>query len=82
MGTFDKAFFKTISYRRSLINVCLKFDAGNRRCTWARWIYLAIGSMMLIFELIVMRHEVRGFYLEVLKEVNTFFYIQKPPFGF
>ena len=82
MDPFDKAFLKTFSYRRSLKNVCLKLDAGNGTCTWARWMYLIVGSLMLICELIVMRHEVHGFYLEVLKEVNTFFYIQKLPFVF
>ena len=80
MGPFVKPFLKTIFYRRALKDVRL---AGNGTCICDRWIYLLIlGSMMLICELIVMRHEVHGFYVEVMKEVNTVFYIQKPPIGF
>lgn len=69
-------------YRPSIKNARLNVNAGKWPCMGARIYLLILGSMMLICELIVIRHEVRGFYVEVLREVNTFFYMQKPPFGF
>ena len=83
MFPFVKALLKTILYRRLLKNGRLKFKANGYTRIYVPSIYLLIlGSMVLICELIVMRHEVHGFYLEVLREMNGIFYIKESNFGF
>lgn len=83
IGPFAKDIFKTIVYGRSVKNVSPKFNAGNSTSICPPWSYLFIlGTIVLICELIVVRQEMQGFYVEVLKEINTFYYIRKFPFGF
>jgi len=82
MEPFINTFLKVMRYPRSFKNDRFRPDAGNDHM-YAPSIYLLIfGSIVLICELIVMRHEVRGFYLEVVKEMNAVFYVQKLLFGF
>ena len=83
MEHFYKSFLTT-SFYRLLKNITTKFGVVNgSRIFYAPSVYLLIlGSLVFVCEIIVLRHDVQGFYLEVLKEMNTIFYIKKSTFGF